>query len=49
MSVDAPQLEAPEPVDASWEIAEGRDAEHRRLLILLFGSRAPKQPEPGNG
>ncbi|MER5660409.1 hypothetical protein [Streptomyces mirabilis] len=52
MSADAPQLEAPELSDAVteavWEISDGCEAEHRRLLRLLFGPRA-KQTEPGNG
>ncbi len=51
MSADPMQLEAPELSDtvttAVWEISEGRAAEYRRLLILLFGPR-PQQPEPGN-
>ncbi|MFD7998480.1 hypothetical protein [Streptomyces mirabilis] len=52
MNADTPQLEAPELSDAQtttvWEVSEGREAEYRRLLRLLFGPRA-RQTEPGNG
>ena len=52
MSADPTQLEAPElnnaVTTAVWEISEGRHAEYRRLLILLFGPRG-EQPEPEYG
>ncbi|MCX4612109.1 hypothetical protein [Streptomyces mirabilis] len=52
MNADTPQLEAPELSDAVttavWEVSEGREAEYRRLLMLLFGPRA-QQTEPEHG
>ncbi|MER6329254.1 hypothetical protein ABT298_07930 [Streptomyces sp. NPDC001034] len=50
MNAALPQAETSEPAPiARWEITEGRDAEFQRLLTLLFGPRAAKQTEPGNG